>query len=362
MASFLRGALFVDWDNVIHSLGIATSGISPGRRIQRTFEELQTKTADALSRHRSTERIRVSTRLYHGWHSRFDPTDERMNVEAFANSRGFARTIGRVSFRPEITFGNELACDPQRGPLFDTARTKGQKMVDTALTVDVLHLFAKRAIDVGVIASDDDDFLPVAFTAESWNCDVFLLRSMGRTFGKTSLIERMVYERTQDPAQPPIFHITSRGRRLSNLPDAIGKTASDLDARFRTEQVPILVRLGALQIAVDGFDELVQPDGYGNAWGALKDLIRQIGRGGPLILAGRDTFFDQQDVQAQFQKMSGSVNLRMVRLQEADTYAAMEWLRRRGWDANELSSPPVRSFFERRYTLFDQDRAPRQEQ
>lgn len=168
--------------------------------------------------------------------------------------------------------------------------------------------------------------------------------------GKTSLIERMVYERTQDPAQPPIFHITSRGRRLSNLPDAIGKTASDLDARFRTEQVPMLVRLGALQIAIDGFDELVQPDGYGNAWGALKDLIRQIGRGGPLILAGRDTFFDQQDVQAQFKKMSGGVNLRMVRLQEADTHAAMEWLRRRGWDVNELSSPSVRSFFERRYT------------
>jgi hypothetical protein len=38
--------------------------------------------------------------------------------------------------------------------------------------------------------------------------------------GKTSFIERMVYERAVDVTLPPILHITSKGRRLSNLPDA----------------------------------------------------------------------------------------------------------------------------------------------
>lgn len=168
--------------------------------------------------------------------------------------------------------------------------------------------------------------------------------------GKTSFIERMVYERACNTSSTPILHITSKGRRLSNLPDAIGKTASDLDARFRAEQVPVLARLNALQVAIDGFDELVQPDGYGNAWGALKDFIRQMGRGGPIILAGRDTFFDQQDVHKQFKSLGANVEFTMVRLREIDEGKTREWLVSNGWSSQEVSSPRVKSFFQRSYT------------
>ena len=168
--------------------------------------------------------------------------------------------------------------------------------------------------------------------------------------GKTSLIERMAYERAKNPAAVPILHITSKGRRLSNLPDAIGKTASDLDARFRAEQVPVLARLNALQIAIDGFDELVQPDGYGNAWGALRDFIRQMGGGGPLILAGRDTFFDQEDVRKQFSKIGQNVNLTMVRLTEVSETSAKKWLEGQGWEESELNSRYVKDFFRNTYT------------
>jgi hypothetical protein len=167
--------------------------------------------------------------------------------------------------------------------------------------------------------------------------------------GKTSFIERMAFERTKDVSQPPILHITSKGRRLSNLPDAIGKTASDLQADFNYDQVHTLARLGALQVAIDGFDELVQPDGYGSAWAALDDFIRLMGRGGPLILAGRDTFFDQQDVQKRLDKFGG-VDLQMIRLHEVSEFAAKEWLEQKGWKKEELSSSSLDSFLKRPYT------------
>lgn len=166
--------------------------------------------------------------------------------------------------------------------------------------------------------------------------------------GKTSFIERMVFERASNPSLPPIFHITSKGRRLSNLPDAMGKTASDLNARFRAEHIQILARHNVLQVAIDGFDELVQPDGYGNAWEALKDFVRQMGSNGPLILAGRDTFFDQQGVKSHFDKIR--VDLLTIRLTEVTESRAKEWLLGRGWDATQFSDPDVIEFFKRDYT------------
>lgn len=166
--------------------------------------------------------------------------------------------------------------------------------------------------------------------------------------GKTSFIERMVFERCSDTTLPPIFHITSKGRRLSNLPDAMGKTASDLNAKFRSEHIPILARNNVLQVAIDGFDELVQPDGYGNAWEAMKDFVRQMGANGPLILAGRDTFFDQQGVKKQFDNQK--VDLMTVRLSEVSENQAHEWLLARGWDEQELKETEVKEFFKRGYT------------
>lgn len=168
--------------------------------------------------------------------------------------------------------------------------------------------------------------------------------------GKTSFIERMVYERAADVTLAPILHITSKGRRLSNLPDAIGKTVSDLQADFRSDQVPTLARMNALQVAIDGFDELVQPDGYGNAWAALEDFIRLMHVGGPLILAGRDTFFDQQNVLKRFERFGEKIQLTMVRLHEVSEQSAGNWLHRKGWNRSELDSPILKDFFRRPYT------------
>lgn len=89
--------------------------------------------------------------------------------------------------------------------------------------------------------------------------------------GKTSLIERMVYERSEpSAAYPPLLHVTSGGSRLTDLNKALAHATQLLRSQITFDQVPILARLGVLQVAIDGFDELVDPDGYKDAWSALR--------------------------------------------------------------------------------------------
>lgn len=120
--------------------------------------------------------------------------------------------------------------------------------------------------------------------------------------GKTSLVERLSYEHARAFAQRGRTSLTliisSHGRRLSRLNDAIAATLQDLRAGLFYQEVPVLVHHGLLNLVIDGFDELVNQDGYDDAWSSLGDLIDSIAGGGVLILSSRDTFFsDQQFIQ-----------------------------------------------------------------
>lgn len=116
--------------------------------------------------------------------------------------------------------------------------------------------------------------------------------------GKTSLVERMAHEHARDFANRRRTNLTliisSRGRRLSRLNDAIAATLQDLRAGLFYQEVPVLVRHGLLNLVIDGFDELVNQDGYGDAWSSLGDLIDSVAGSGVLILSSRDTFFSEQ--------------------------------------------------------------------
>jgi hypothetical protein len=78
--------------------------------------------------------------------------------------------------------------------------------------------------------------------------------------GKTSLITKILKERSNayndGSLLPPILHVSSRGRRLAGLNDALAQSIQILRAKFTFDQVPVLIRYGLLQVAIDGFDEL----------------------------------------------------------------------------------------------------------
>ena len=88
--------------------------------------------------------------------------------------------------------------------------------------------------------------------------------------GKTVLIERLVRARAQPPTDVPVLHVTSRGQRLTNLRDALAGTTTSLRAKFVPDKIPVLVRHGLIQVALDGFDEFVDPSGYQDASGCVE--------------------------------------------------------------------------------------------
>jgi hypothetical protein len=162
--------------------------------------------------------------------------------------------------------------------------------------------------------------------------------------GKTSLIKRLLVQRLKSNIEtgantPPLLHIDSRGRRLSSLDEVLAQSLQLIRAKFTYDQLPSLIRHNLIQLAIDGFDELVDPEGYRDAWFALKDFFEMTGFGGPIILAGRDTFFDQQEFASKMKQFNQPVEVDHVRLTEVAQTSAIKWLEQSGWKTAELEDP-----------------------
>ena len=60
---------------------------------------------------------------------------------------------------------------------------------------------------------------------------------------------------------------------MTFLQDLIAFSLQTLRLNVTYDQVPVLARHGLVSIAIDGFDELGDPNGYDLAWGQVNDLI-----------------------------------------------------------------------------------------
>lgn len=111
--------------------------------------------------------------------------------------------------------------------------------------------------------------------------------------GKTSVIEQLALRRAESyraSMRPLILHVKSRGRVLSNLQDLMAFSLQTIRSPITYDQIPVLAKHGLIVIAIDGFDELADPNGYEMAWAQLGELVTFVRGKGTLILAGRDTF------------------------------------------------------------------------
>lgn len=160
--------------------------------------------------------------------------------------------------------------------------------------------------------------------------------------GKTHLLQRLTWERAQTYAasgkNSPVLYVGSRGAKLSNLRAELAAATQQMRANFTFDQVPILVRRGLLDLAIDGFDELVDADGYHDAWHALQSFLAEISGSGICILAGRDTFFDQQGFLARLDASKHSIRLVQVHLLLAEPQQALKWLHQNKWSDQGVSS------------------------
>ena len=149
---------------------------------------------------------------------------------------------------------------------------------------------------------------------------------VGKTFHVEQLARAQAAKCARGAVAPPVLHVSSGGRRLSNFRDVLAATTQEMGAAFGARQVSILVRYGLLVAAIDGFDELVDADGYEDAWLALKEFVDDVGGAGTIILAARDTFVEEQDLLRRIERADDSVSLQVGHIQPVSPVEATQWL------------------------------------
>jgi len=151
--------------------------------------------------------------------------------------------------------------------------------------------------------------------------------------GKSHLIARVVRSRatpgSYKSGKPLLLHVESRGKVLTSLNDRIAGTLSSLRASFVEEELKPLIRRGAIQVAIDGFDELSDSRGYARAWGALRDFIRDLDGRGTCLLAGRDTMLDVEAVRQGLGRTVDDSSLTFLHVRHPPAREMRVWLSRR---------------------------------
>lgn len=207
--AFYRVGLFVDWNSQLRKCPDSlTDAIDKCGFTLRSVGKSATKILCALD---STRVYRVRVRLYHGWTSGVTQTENRrafLRLSEFGNPDEIFPSQ-RVLAASDIEFGDRLIdalpIRENKGlriHLPNTLRRQSgraqpvEKMVDTALAVDLLSWARAEPDSIALVFSDDDDMVPPVFVAESWMTAgggrLFLVRSSERPDSKFLALEGLL--------------------------------------------------------------------------------------------------------------------------------------------------------------------------
>ncbi|WP_157374661.1 hypothetical protein [Burkholderia ubonensis] len=169
--------------------------------------------------------------------------------------------------------------------------------------------------------------------------------------GKTNLIEQLALLRAENyktSPRPLILHVKSRGRVLSNIQDLMAFSLQTIRSNITYDQIPILARYGLVTLAIDGFDELGDPNGYDLAWAQLGELVSYIRGQGTVILSGRDTFMGRSRLIKEVQAIREGVDIVTgLTLRPPTPVQAKEWLiKNHQWIDANFDLPAISVLFE----------------
>ena len=159
--------------------------------------------------------------------------------------------------------------------------------------------------------------------------------------GKTKFIETIASARADAYTKhhrPLILHVQSRGRVLSYLQDLMAFSLQRLRLSVTFDQLPILARHGLVTLAIDGFDELGDPNGYDLAWSQVNETISQLRGQGTLILAGRETFIGMGRLKDALTELGENDAVDGLTLQPPSTAEARRWLSGKKWRAADIKN------------------------
>jgi hypothetical protein len=108
------------------------------------------------------------------------------------------------------------------------------------------------------------------------------------------------------------------------------------------DQIPVLVRYGLVIIAIDGFDELGDPNGYELAWAQLSDLVTYVRGAGTVILSGRDTFIGRDRLMKDVHALRDGVDIvTALTLKSPTPGQAKDWLKIHQWTDLNFDLPSI---------------------
>jgi hypothetical protein len=192
-----------------------------------------------------------------------------------------------------------------------------------------------------------DDILKLGIDGKKRNIVLIIDGPAG--IGKTSFIRKISYERAMQyrvRQLPLILHVESRGRVLQNITDLMAFSLQTLRVPVTYDQVPALVRNGLVTLAIDGFDELGDPNGYELAWAQLNDLIESARGNGSFILSGRETFISSARISKALPSIDCNLDsLSSYTIDPILPHIAREWLRSKGWADETLNSEDYKPIF-----------------
>ena len=190
-----RAIGFVDWHTAVIASGAAMRPGRPDTIAEKTLRHVERIVSNCLKKSVGGWTYAVRLRLYAGWHSGKTRTTYFHGIsKVMGTYAGKTRSYhaGRVAFQGGvggIQLGDTLACVPGRFAhkhgvhLLDTLRHRDgrpeEKMVDTALVVDLRGLAGRKAADRYLVVSDDDDIWPGIFAAEAAGAESMMLSRPG---------------------------------------------------------------------------------------------------------------------------------------------------------------------------------------
>ena len=178
--------VLIDWNSELRAL--AGAGRCDGTEVaRRALKQVCRRVGRLLHEQAAGEAFFLFLRVYHGWRRGFDPTPRRRALEAarvYNPSNPEDGGLSEYSPRPsqvlrDLEFGDRLLgardvrlCGQARdhhlpGTLQqDRAGVFGEKMVDTALVSDLIHLAVEDDGSWLVVVGQDADLVPGILTAE----------------------------------------------------------------------------------------------------------------------------------------------------------------------------------------------------
>jgi hypothetical protein len=155
--------------------------------------------------------------------------------------------------------------------------------------------------------------------------------------GKTTHLQTLALRRarafrTSASSTRLMLLVENRGATLQTMNQVIEASLNEIRAGVVGDQLKVLVRHGLVLLALDGFDELADPNGFQLAWAQLAHLLESLEGQGQVILSGRETLVSGARMRDAIPRLKSVQGIRMseLRLLEVPPDDAKAWLLDRG--------------------------------